>query len=106
MPDLLAGFAKGDGLAKVNPSEVTLELVVKDDLLEVFQSRVKEVHIPRNEIASVWLKRGWFGAKVHIRVKSMRLLADLPSRDGGEVTLHVSRRDRELASQFVEALSQ
>ena len=106
MPDLLVGFAKGDGLAKVSASEVTLELVVKDDLLELFKSGVKEVHIPWNEIATVWLKRGWFGAKVCIRVKSLKLLADLPGCDGGEVTLHVARRDRDLAARFVGALSQ
>ena len=49
-------------------------------------------------------KRGWFGAKVRIRVKSMKLLADLPSCDHGEVTLHVARRDRDQAAAFVQML--
>jgi hypothetical protein len=33
------------------------------------------------------LKRGWFGANLHIRVKSLKWLADLPGCDNGEVNV-------------------
>jgi hypothetical protein len=105
VPDLFAGFAEGKGLAKASPSELTLEFVVKENLLNVFKSGLKEIRIPRTEIDVVRLKRGWFGAKVHIRVKSMKWLADLPGCDNGEVTLHVARRDRDQAADFVQVLS-
>ena len=105
VPDLFAGFAEGTGLARASASELTLEFVVKDSVVSIFKSRMKEIHIPRTEIDVVWLKRGWFGAKVHIRVKSMKWLADLPGCDKGEVTLHVSRRDRDQAQEFVRVLS-
>jgi len=105
VPDLFAGFAEGKGLAKASPAELTLEFVVRDSLVNVLKSRLKEIHIPRSEIDAVRLKRGLFGAKVHIRVKSMRLLADLPGCDNGEVTLHVARRDRDQAAGFVQILS-
>jgi hypothetical protein len=36
----------------------------------------------------------------------MKWLADLPSCDNGEVTLHVARRDREQAAGFVQMLQQ
>jgi hypothetical protein len=106
VPDLFAGFAEGRGLAKASPSELVLEFVVKDTVLDLFKSGIKEIHIPLSEVDVVRLKRGWFGAKVYIRLKSMKWLADLPSCDNGEVTLHVARRDREQAAGFVQMLQQ
>src|SRR5579859_6085354 len=95
VPELFGGFAEGRGLAKADASELRLELVVRDSVVNLLKSGVKEVCIPRSEIDAVSLRRGWFGARVQIRVKSMKWLADLPGCDNGEVTLHVSRRDRD-----------
>ena len=103
--DLYGGFAQGTGLAKASPSELVLEFIVKDSLFEVLKSRVKEIRIPRSEIDSVWLKSGWFGTSVRIRVKSLKWLAELRGGDNGEVTLHVGRRERQRAAEFVAVLS-
>ena len=104
VPDLFAGFAQGKGLAKASPSELVLEFVLKDTVLDLFKSGMKEIRIPRSEVDVVRLKRGWFGAKVHIRLKSMKWLAELPGCENGEVTLHVARRDRDQAMAFVQVL--
>ena len=104
VPELFGGFAEGRGLAKIDSADLTLELVVRDSLVQLLKSGVKEVRIPRSEIDAVSFKRGWFGAKVRIRVKSMKWLKDLPGCDNGEVTLHVARRDREQAEGFVQML--
>ena len=104
VPDLFAGFAEGKGLAKASPSELVLEFVVKDTVLDLFKSGMKEIHIPLSEVDVVRLKRGWFGAKVYIRLKSMKWLADLPSCDNGEVTLHFAHRERDQAAEFVQML--
>ena len=103
--DLYGGFAQGTGLAKASPSDLVLEFIVKDSLFELFKSRVKEIRIPRTEIDSVWLKSGWFGTTVRIRVKSLKWLEELRGGDNGEVTLHVARRDRDRAADFVAVLS-
>ena len=103
--DLFAGFAEGRGLAKASHSELTLEFVLKDTVFDVFKSSVKEIRIPRSEIGFIRLKRGWLGAKVNIRVKSMKWVADLPGCDNGEITLHVARRDRLRAGDFIAMLS-
>ena len=102
--DLFAGFAEGKGLAKASPSELRLELVVTDTVVSMLRSGVKEILIPRSEIDVVRLKRGWFGTQVHIRVKSLKWLADLPGCENGEVTLHIARRDRDQAAAFVQVL--
>jgi hypothetical protein len=106
VPNLLAGFAEGKGLARASPSELALEFVLKETVLDLIKGGVKEVHIPRSEVDDVRLKRGWFGAKVHIRLKSMKWLTDLPGCESGEVTLHVARRDRDRAAGFVQILGQ
>jgi hypothetical protein len=106
VPNLFAGFAEGNGLAKGSPSELVLEFVVKDTVLDIFKTGVSEIRIPRSEVDVVRFKRGWFGAKVYIRLKSMRWLADFPGCDGGEITLHVARCDRDCAEAFVQALGQ
>ena len=106
VPNLFAGFAEGKGLAKASPSELLLEFVGKETVLDVFKSGIKEIHIPRAEVDVVQLKRGWFGAKVRIRLKSMKWLADLPICDNGEVTLHVARRERDRAAEFIQMLWQ
>ncbi len=104
VPDLLGGFAEGQGMAKASPAELILEFVVKDSVVNVFKSGIKEIRIPRAEIDVVRLKRGWFGARLSIRVKSLKWLADLPGCDSGEVNLHIARRDRDQAAAFVQVL--
>ena len=103
--NLFAGLAQRKGLATASPSELTLEFVVKETELKVLKGGVKEIHVPGSEIDVIRLKQGWFGAKVHIRVKRMKWLADLPGCENGEVTLHVARRNRIDAADFVQALS-
>ena len=104
VPHLFAGFAEGKGLAKASPANLILEFVVKDTIVSVFKSGMKEIRIPRAEIDRVGLKRGWFGAKVDIRVKSLKWLTELPGCDNGEVTLHIARKDRDQAAAFVRVL--
>ncbi len=105
LPDMFGGFAEGKGLAKATAAELRLEIVVKDSLLNVLKSGVKEIHVPQPEIDIVRFKRGWFGGKVYIRLKSMKWLADLPGCDSNEVILHIARGDRDRAEQFAKMLS-
>ena len=102
--DSFAGLAEGKGLAKASASELRIEFVLTDTVLNVFKSGVKEIVIPRSEIDVVRFKRGWFGTQVHIRVKSLKWLADLPGCENAEVTLNIARRDRDQAAAFVQVL--
>jgi len=105
VPDLFVGLAEGRGLAKASRSELILEFVLKDTVLDLFKSRVKEIHIPQSEIDFIRLKQGWLGEKVHIRLKSLKWVAELPGCDNGEITLHVARRDRLQAGDLVQMLT-
>ena len=105
LPDSVAGLVECSGLARATPSELALEFVLKDGLLNVLKSGVKEIRIPRSEIEVIRLKRGWFGTSVRIRVKSLKWLANLPDCDNGELTLHIARQDRDRAAELVRLLS-
>ena len=105
LPEMFAGFVAAGGLAKATPTELTLEFVVQDNVLNVFKTGVNEIRIPRSEIDWIQHKRGWFGDKLKVRVKSLRCLADLPGSENAEVTLHISRRDRARAGELVQTLA-
>jgi hypothetical protein len=105
LPNLYAGFAEGKGLAKASDSELTLEFVLKENVLNLLKSGIKEIRIPRSEIDTIHHRQGWFSDKLRVRVKSIRWLGDLPGGDTGEVTLHVARRDRPQAAALVQVLA-
>jgi len=99
--NLFAGYAEGAGIAKATPLELTLEFTVKETILSLVKSGVKELRIPRSEIASINLKPGLFRDKIVVRVKSLSLLQKLPGCDSCELTLRVARRDRDQAGDLV-----
>jgi hypothetical protein len=101
VPDLFAGLAKGAGIAKATPLELTLQFVVQDSVFEIIKTNVKEIRIPRAEIESIKLRRGLFIDKLIIRVKSLALLQDLPGCDNCDITLRLARRDRNQAADLV-----
>src|SRR5260221_14003925 len=105
MHNLFAGFVQGKGLAKASPTDLTLEFVFTENILDVFNSGIKEIRIPQSEIAAIELRQGWFPDKLRIRVKSMRWFADLHGCDAGEVTLRIARRDRPQATELVQTLA-
>jgi len=106
LPSLFGGFAAGEGLAKASPAELALEFVVQDSVLNVLKSGVKEIRVPQSEIDVLRFHRGWFRSRIYVRLKSLKWLAELPGRENnGELTLHVARRDRDRAEEFVRMLS-
>ena len=106
VPGLIAGFADGRGLAKASPSELSLEFVIKENLLAIFKTGIREIRIPYSEIDLLQHTPGWFADKLRIRVRSLRLLSDLPGCDNGEVTLHIRRRDRSQIEDLVHLMAQ
>jgi hypothetical protein len=101
VPDLFAGLANGAGIATATPLELTLQFVVQDSVLKIIKTKVKEIRIPRAEIQSIKHKRGLFGDKLIVRVKTLALLQELPGCDNCDITLRVARRDRHQAGDAV-----
>ena len=104
VPNLFGGLAESKGLAKATASELAFEFVVKDNVLKVFKSAIREIRIPQSEIDLIRLERGWFRDKLRIRVRSIKWFSNLPGCHDGEVTLHLAKRDREQTVDFVRLL--
>ena len=104
VPNLIGGLAESKGLAKATASELALEFVIKDNVLNVFKSGIREIRVPQSEIDLIRLERGWFRDKLRIRFRSIKWLSELPGCHDGEVTLRVARRDREQTVDFVRLL--
>src|SRR5262245_59341582 len=106
VPNLVGGLAESKGLAKATPSEIALEFVIKDNVLNVFKSGIREIHVPQSEIDLIRLERGWFRDKLRVRFRSIKWLSDLPGCHDGEVTLRIAKRDRNQTEDFVRLLGQ
>jgi hypothetical protein len=104
VPNLVGGLAESKGLAKATPSEIALEFVIKDNVLNVFKSGIREIHVPQSEIDLIRLERGWFRDKLRVRFRSIKWLSDLPGCHDGEVTLRIAKRDRNQTEDFVRLL--
>lgn len=98
------GFAEANGIAKASEAGLLLEFQVKDGLMGVLKSRIKEVQIPINEIFSVELQVIWFVTRLIIRTKSMAILSDVPGNKAGQIALWIARKDREVARELVSVL--
>ncbi len=82
---------------------------MKDNLLGVLKSGVREVRLPLADLASVTLTKGWFGmkrtgVKIVIQARRMDVLQDVPGASQGRVELHISRKDYNQADKFVADL--
>lgn len=89
---------------RVDENTLTLEFEIKDSLVGLLKSGVKEVRIPIGEINSVILKKGWFKTAFIIRAQRLSSLGELPKQDRGQLRLYLSREDRETAEQLVSFL--
>lgn len=99
------GFGEDGGVLRATPEGLTLEFEVKEALLGLLKSGVKEISIPMREIASVTLKKGWFRTRLIIRATHLKTLREVEGNQGAEITLRVSRKDRALADELVAMLN-
>ena len=83
-----------------------LEYQVKDGIVGVLKSEVRELRIPFENLASVTLTKGWFGmnwfgVKIVIQADRMETFQDVPGASHGRLKLKISRQNHEAAEDFV-----
>ncbi len=71
----------------------------------VFQSALKELRIPLDEIEEVHFKRRFFSGVLTIRARSMRALDAVPGVNDCELGLNCKRRHRNEAQQLATAVT-
>ena len=92
--DLFSGFAEARGLMRVAEEGIRLEYQVKDALIGMMKSSIRELLIPYEEIESIVFRRRWWRRSIEIRTKSLRIPASIPGQSGSSITIRVQRRDR------------
>jgi hypothetical protein len=78
IPEVYAGFAEVQGIMRVDENTLMLEFEIRDSLVGMLKSGVKEIRIPISEIVSVTLNKGWFKISFIIRTQKLSSLGDLP----------------------------
>ena len=101
IPEINSGFQQAEGLLKLSKEQLELEYEVKDAILGVLKSGVKEAVIPFSDLKSIEFKKGWFSTKVILEGNSMKALKDLPGSELATCTLKIKRKHRDEAESLI-----
>lgn len=100
IPEINHGFQEASGLMKLTEKGIELEFEVKDAILGVLKSGIKNVVIPYSELESIEYKKGWFSSKIILNATSMRVFEDIPGTDVATCTIKVKRKHRSEAQSL------
>ncbi|NRB74804.1 MAG: hypothetical protein HRU46_10645 [Verrucomicrobiales bacterium] len=92
--ETMQGLARSEGMLELHNDALVLQIQSTDTVLEVIKSPVKSIRIPLESIEKATFKKGWFGARMELRLTDLKLLSKIPSAREGIVTLKVARRHR------------
>lgn len=101
IPEINHGFQQAEGLLKLGDKQLELEFEVKDAILGVIKSGVRDVAVPFSGLKSIEFKKGWFSAKIILEATSMKVFNELPGTELATCTLKVKRKHREEAEDLI-----
>jgi len=101
------GLAQTRGLISSEGDRLRLQFQSQDAILGVIRSGVGQIDIPMADVASVHLKKSWFGwiQELVIQVTRLDLVQTLPGVTQGRLVLQVARKDRVAAERFASELA-
>jgi hypothetical protein len=102
-------LAKCEGLLRLEDGDLVLEYQTKDAVIGILKSKVQEVRIPREMLASVAIrKQGLFGFNSGVVIQTTRMQlapgTQIPGMTQGRLVLDVAREDVPAAENLVAAL--
>ncbi len=95
------GFQKAKGLMKVSGKGIELEFEVKDAILGVLSSGIKNVTVSYSDLESIAFKGGWFSSKVILEGVSMQVFEEVPGTEVATCELKIKRKDRDEARDLI-----
>src|SRR5262249_17377221 len=101
IPKVYEGFAKAHGIARMTSSGLTLEFEVKDGIVGMIKSGVREVQISIDDLHVLELRKGWLRTRLFIRTRRMTAVTRIPGNRAGVIELRVAREDRQIAETLV-----
>ena len=101
IPDINNGFQQAEGLFKLGKNHIELEFEVRDSILGIIKSGVKDLSISFSDLKSITFKKGWFSAKIILEGTSMKVFNDLPGTELATCILKIKRKYREDAEDVI-----
>ena len=101
IPNVYEGFATAHGMARITSSGLTLEFEVKDGIVGMIKSGVREVQIAIDDLHVLELRKGWLRTRLFIRTRRMTAVTRIPGNRAGVIELRVAREDRQIAEALV-----
>ena len=105
IPNVYEGFAKANGMARVTHMGLALEFEVKDGIVGMIKSGLREVEIPLDDLQQLELRKGWFRTRLLIKTRRMAVVSKLPGNHTGGIELGVARADRKIAEALVSVVT-
>jgi len=99
--ELYSGLATVQGLVSLEQDDLILEFQIKDGLVGVLKSQVREVRVPLRELEAITLEKKWLSLGLVLKAYRIRTLLDIPSSEAGRVVLKLTKRDEAVAIQLV-----
>jgi len=100
--EIYGGLASVQGLVSLEHDHLILEFQVKDALVGVLKSQVREIRVPLAELEAITLEKKWLSLGLVLKAYRIRTLLDIPSGEAGRVLLKLTKRDEMIAAQLVK----
>jgi hypothetical protein len=101
MRDLYSGFAEARGLMRFTEDGIRLEYQVRDAVIGVISSGVRELFIPFEDVDSMTFHKRWWRRSIEIRTHSLRFPATIPGLSDSCIVIRVRRADRARIRQAI-----
>ncbi len=99
------GLSEAHGLMKFSAKTgLVLEFQVKDAIIGIIKSAVKEIQLDWEDIVDFQIKKKWFSVTVTIRVNKMSIFEELPSTKSAEFDAKIKKEDYEKVRNLQSSL--
>ncbi|MEM7659062.1 MAG: hypothetical protein AAF399_23270 [Bacteroidota bacterium] len=104
--DLYGGFAKAQGMLRVEQDALGIEFQVKDSITGgLIKSKLKDIRLTFDQVESVEYKQNVFVASFRIRLLSLQIAKDIPVSDKGILKLKIARSERKKAKEIISNIN-
>lgn len=85
--NIFAGFAKVNGIIRLEGDFVEIEFQTMDNVVEMIKSNVKNISIPVADIEEIDFKKSIWGNKLILRISKLSAISKVPSQEAGEIKI-------------------
>ena len=104
IPNVYEGLATANGMARITEAGLTLEFEVKDGIVGMLKSGIREVLLPIDDLHRLELRKSWLKTRLFIRTHRMAAVSRIPGNHAGGIELGVARQDRQIAEALVSVM--